>query len=318
MKPTTKLSFMKKLLLLSLFILSSFSYAQEELNIFDSYLHELLSPTEEKSVISFDIDNISHRKATIEKITSDSYNDPSYLKTAMILHMLKYKLGDEEYAHGINSYLVDLNQNNQNATFKSFKESIETQSHLDVSDFFNDWFVGKGFPSYEISWFQNKSTNAINITVNQIQSDPSVSFFEMPVPIKVSNEQGESQFIRLELSGSKQSFTGIIPFAIKTVQIDPEYQIISKNNTVKNGIDQEVLNNTIALFPNPARNSLNIQNSSDAVVEKISIYNMLGKLVLQETNPIAAINLRPLSFGIHLVEIETSQGTLHKTILKEQ
>ena len=45
---------------------------------------------------------------------------------------------------------------------------------------------------------------------------------------------------------------------------------------------------------------------------------MLGKLVLQETNPIAAINLRPLSFGIHLVEIETSQGTLHKTILKEQ
>ena len=318
MKPTTKLSFMKKLLLLSLFILSSFSYAQEELNIFDSYLHELLTPTEEKSVISFDIDNISHRKSTIEKITSDSYNDPSYLKTAMILHMLKYKLGDEEYAHGINSYLAELNQNDQNATFKSFKESIETQSHLDVSDFFNDWFVGKGFPSYEISWFQNKSTNAINITVNQIQSDPSVSFFEMPVPIKVSNEQGESQFIRLELSGSKQSFTGIIPFAIKTVQIDPEYQIISKNNTVKNGIDQEVLNNTIALFPNPARNSLNIQNSSDAVVEKISIYNMLGKLVLQETNPIAAINLRPLSFGIHLVEIETSQGTLHKTILKEQ
>ena len=318
MKPTTKLSFMKKLLLLSLFILSGFCYAQEELNIFDSYLHELLRPTEEKSVISFDIDNISHRKSTIEKITSDSYNDPSYLKTAMILHMLKYKLGDEEYTHGINSYLAELNQNNQTATFKSFKESIETQSHLDVSDFFNDWFIGKGFPSYEISWFQNESSNAISITVNQIQSDPSVSFFEMPVPIKVSNEQGESQFIRLELSGNKQSFTGIIPFIIKTVQIDPEYQIISKNNTVKNGIDQEVLNTTISLFPNPARNSLNIQNSSDAVVEKISIYNMLGKLVLQETHPMAAINLRPLSFGIHLVEIETSQGTLHKTILKEQ
>ena len=318
MKPTTKLSFMKKILLLSLFILSSFSYAQEELNIFDSYLHELLTDTEDKSIINFDLDNISQRKSTVEKITADSYNDPSYLKTAMILHMLKYKLGDEDYNQSIISYLSELDQSNQTATFKSFKETIETQTHIDVSNFFNDWFVGKGFPSYEISWFQNESTKTISISVNQIQSDPTVSFFEMPIPIKVSSEDGESQFIRLELSDNKQSFTGTIPFIIKTVEIDPEYQIISNNNTVKNGIDQEVLNTTIALFPNPARNSLNIQNSSDAVVEKVSIYNMLGKLVLQETNPIAAINLRPLSFGIHLVKIETSQGTLHKTILKEE
>jgi len=318
MKPTTKLLFMKKILLLSLFIFSSFSYAQEELNIYDSYLQELIKPKEEKTGSYIDINNLSNRKATIEKITSDSYNDPSYLKTAMVLHMLKYKLGDEDYDKYINSYLIELEQNNQTATFKSFKESLNTQSHLDISNFMNDWFVGKGFPSYEITWFQNEDTNTINITVDQSQSDTSVSFFEMPFPIRVSGENGEFQFIRLELSDNKQSFTGLILFKITTVEIDPEYQIISKNNKVKNGIDQEVLNTEIALFPNPARNSLNIQNVSDAVVEKVSIYNMLGKLVLQETNPIAAINLRPLSFGIHLVKIETSQGTLHKTILKEQ
>jgi len=309
---------MKKVLLLSLFIFSSFSYAQEELNIYDSYLQELLKPKEEKTSSYININNISNRKATVEKITSDSYNDPSYLKTAMVLHMLKYKLGDEDYDKSINSYLIELEQNNQTATFKRFKESLEAQSALDLSNFMNDWFVGKGFPSYEITWFQNEDTNTINITVDQSQSDTSVSFFEMPFPIRVSGENGEFQFIRLELSDNKQSFTGIIPFKITTVEIDPEYQIISKNNKVKNGIDQEVLNTEIALFPNPARNSLNIQNASDAVVEKVSIYNMLGKLVLQESNPIAAINLRPLSFGIHLVKIETSQGTLHKTILKEQ
>lgn len=318
MKPTTKLLFMKKVLLLSLLIFSGIINAQDELNIYDSYLQELLTTSEEKSIIDFNIDNISHRKSTVEKITSDSYNDPSYLKTAMVLHMLKYKLGDEEYAQAINSYLSELIQKNQTATFKDFKESIEIHTHLDVSDFFNDWFVGKGFPSYEVRWFQNETTKAINITVIQNQSDASISFFEMPVPVKVSSENGESQFIRLELSENKQRFTGIIPFIIKTFEIDPEYQLISNNNLVKTGIDQEVLNTTIALFPNPARNSINIQNSSDAVVEKVSIYNMLGKLVLEETNPIAAINLKPLSFGIHLVKIETSQGTLHKTILKEE
>lgn len=87
---------------------------------------------------------------------------------------------------------------------------------------------------------------------------------------------------------------------------------------MKTGVDQEQLNTLISLYPNPAKNILNIQSSNDAVVEKVSIFNMLGKLVIEETNPIAAINIKPLSFGIHLVKIETSQGTLHKTILKEQ
>lgn len=309
---------MKNFLLLILFIFSTISYAQDELVIYDSYLHELITTTEEKSIINFDSENISQRKAIVEKITSNINYDPSFIKTAMILHMLNYKLGDEDYNKGIDIYIFELNQSNLTATIKSFKESLENQIDVDLSDFFNDWFIGKGFPSYEISWFQNKGNNTISITAKQNQSNSSVSFFEMPVPIKVSSEDGESQFIRLELGENKQSFTGSIPFNIKTVEIDPEYQLISKNNIVKAGMDQEVLNTTISLYPNPAKNSLNIQNSSEVQVEKVSIYNMLGKLVLQETNPIAAINLKALSFGIHLVKIETTQGTLHKTILKEQ
>ena len=56
---------MKKVLLLSLFIFSSFSYAQEELNIYDSYLQELLKPKEEKTSSYININNISNRKATM-------------------------------------------------------------------------------------------------------------------------------------------------------------------------------------------------------------------------------------------------------------
>ena len=50
---------------------------------------------------------------------------------------------------------------------------------------------------------------------------------------------------------------------------------------------------------------------------KVSIFNMLGKLVLEATDPLSAIDLKELSLGMHLVKIETSQGTLHKTILKK-
>ena len=176
---------------------------------------------------------------------------------------------------------------------------------------------GKGYPTYEISWFQNEKNRDINIVVNQTQSDRSVAFFEMPLPILVSNEEGDRQVIRLEISENKQTFTGFIPFKITSVEIDPDAQLITKNNIVKTGVDQEALNASITLFPNPAKNLINIQNMGNAVVERVSIFNMLGKLVLVEDNPIAAIDLKPLQFGIHLVKIETTQGTLHKTILKE-
>jgi len=315
----TKLLFMKEILLLILFIFSSVSYAQKgEITIYDSYLNELINTTEEKSIVSFDSEDTAWRKIAIKKITSSTYRDPSFLKTAMVLHMLKYKLGDENYSNALNAYLLDLNQLGQQASLKGFKESLEYQTDINLSDFFNDWFVGKGFPTYKIRWYQNKKDNVINVTVEQRQSNNSVSFFEMPIPIKVSSEDGESQFIRLELSENKQHFNGMIPFDIKTVEIDPENQLISKNNTIKEGVDQEQLNSIISLYPNPAKNFLNIQSSTDAIVEKVSIFNMLGRLIIEETNPIAAINLKPLSFGIHLVKIETSQGTLHKTILKEQ
>lgn len=293
-------------------------FSQESLNIHDVYLQELITTPEDDFDSYLDTEDSKWRKATIEKITSENYNEPSFLKTAMVLHMLKYKLGDEAYNNSIDAYLLQLNKNNSAASIKEFQSITENQTGEDLSNFFNDWSVGKGFPSYEISWFQNEKNNEVSFIVSQTQSDPSVAFFEMPIPIEVSNDNGDSQIIRLELSENKQSFTGKLPFKIENVLIDPEHHLISKDNTVKNGVDQEILSSNIMLYPNPAKNALNIQNASDAVVEKVSIYNMLGKLVLEESNPLLAINLRPLSFGIHLVKIETNQGILHKTILKEQ
>ena len=308
---------MKKLLPLFLFIFSIFSYAQEKVNIYDSYVQELIGYTEAKHDLSFDVDDIEWRIAVVDRITSSNYKDPSFFKTIMVLHMLEYRLGENVYQKCISNYRKEIALANQKITVKSFIESLEQSTNEDLSDFYNDWFIGNGFPSYDINWFQN-SNGLISISVKQSQSDNSVSFFELPIPIEVKSKDGQSQFIRLKLGRNKQSFTGHIPFTIDTVLVDPERQLISKNNTVKNEIDKELLNVEISLYPNPVINSLNIQNSSEAIIEKVSIYNMRGKLILQEINPIAAIDLKSLDFGMHLVKIETSQGVLHKTILKQQ
>lgn len=309
---------MKKLLLLFCSFLPALMFAQQTLDIRDLYLSELLQQSEYDEPSFVQSSDLEWRKDAIKKITSFEYNDPSFIKLTMALHMLKYKIGESTYNNAVAEYNYTRQKEDTEVSFLKFKEALETSSSMDLTEFFDDWIVGEGYPSYEINWYQNNA-NIIHIIASQEQSSRSkVSFYEMPIPIEVIGPDGESQFIRLELSENKQNFDGFIPFRIENVRIDPNSELISANNTIKKGIDQEELNGEISLYPNPAKSYIKVHNNGDAIVEKVSIFNMLGKLVLEEDNPLASIDLKRIGFGIHMVKIQTNLGTLHKTILKEQ
>ena len=298
--------------------MASFAQENEPFTIQNAYLKSILSSYEDRDLHSLDIDDVSWRKETVQKITSVSnIQEGSYLKTAMILHMFRYVIGDIQFNKGVDKYKAYLMEEGAQVNILDFQYYLENESGIELTRFFNDWFKSKGHPSYEISWFQKEGSDEISFSVAQKQSDVSVSFFELPVPIKLIGTKGETQLVRLELSEDRQTFNGRIPFKVSTVEVDPDYQLISKDNSAKIGMDQEVLNKEISLYPNPVADYIQIQNSSKAVVEKVSFFNMLGKLVHEELNPLTAIDLKQLPLGMHLVKIETNQGTLHKTILKK-
>ncbi len=241
----------------------------------------------------------------------------SYRKGAMILHMLRYKLGDEDFFQAMKNYLADPDLAFSYAKTKDLKKHLENVSGLELTEFFDDWLYGEGFPSYEVGWHQNKDNNIIQFTVNQTQSHSSVSFFEMPLPVKVIGLYGKSEIIRLEVTKNGQIFNTSIPFEIASIQIDPEIQLISKNNSAVLGIDSFELKNSISIYPNPIKNTLNIKNNSSATLNKITIYNVLGKTLLQLNNPPSKINMSSMHVGVHLIKVETSLGTFFKTIIKE-
>ncbi len=241
----------------------------------------------------------------------------SYRKGAMILHMLRYKLGDEDFFQSMKNYLADPDLAFSYARTKDLQEHLENVSGLELTEFFNDWLYGEGYPIYEIGWHQNPDNNIIRFTVNQTQSHSSVSFFEMPIPVKVNGSNGESEIIRLEVSKNGQIFNTTIPFNIVSIQIDPEAQIISKNNSAVLGVDSFELKNSINIYPNPVKNTLNIKNNSTATLNKITIYNILGKSILQINNPPSNVNTYNMQTGVHLIKVETSRGTFFKTIIKQ-
>ena len=241
----------------------------------------------------------------------------TYKKGAMILHMLRYKLGDEAFFEGIRNYLADPELAYSYARTPDLQKHLEAVSGEDLDEFFKDWLYGEGYPAYEVVWSQNDADKTIHLQVNQKQSHPSVSFFEMPLPITVRGPDGKSEMLRLEVSEDKQTFSLQLDFDVISILVDPETQLISKNNAAVLGLDEETLNSSVSIFPNPVSNILNIENQGDFELTKITIYNVLGEKVLEKDNPENEISLDRLKFGVHLVVIDTDLGSIHKTILKK-
>ncbi len=241
----------------------------------------------------------------------------SYRKGAMILHMLRYKLGDEAFFDGVKNYLADPQLAYAYARTSDLQRHLEAASGEGLDEFFNDWYYGQGYPLYEVVWSQDASDQALHFQVNQQQSHSSVSFFEMPLPIIVNGTSGESEKLRLEVSQDQQLFSVQLNFQVASIQIDPETHLISRNNRAVLGLDQDSLESIVSIYPNPVADELHISSKGIIHIRKITIYDVLGKKILEQTDPKNSISVQQLEFGLHLVIIDTDQGSLHKTILKK-
>lgn len=241
----------------------------------------------------------------------------SYRKGAMILHMLRYKLGDEDFFNGVKSYLTDPGLAFAYARTNDLQRHLENSSGLELDEFFNDWFYGEGYPTYKVVWNQDTADQTMHILVNQEQSHSSVSFFEMPLPVTIKGLNGESEKLRLEVSEDNQLFSIQLNFKVSSIEVDPASHLISKNNQVVLGLDESSLQNLISVFPNPVGEELHIASNGILHISRVTIYNVLGEKIMELSEPKNSISMEQLDFGVHLVVIDTDQGSLHKTILKK-
>ncbi|WP_443634813.1 T9SS type A sorting domain-containing protein [Candidatus Marifrigoribacter sp. Uisw_064] len=74
---------------------------------------------------------------------------------------------------------------------------------------------------------------------------------------------------------------------------------------------------SITLLPNPVKDILTINNSSSSQIESIKIYDVLGRLVLQEKEQFNNIDVSQLNSGLLFVKVETAEGIFTKKVIKE-
>jgi aminopeptidase N len=237
----------------------------------------------------------------------------TYNKGSMVVNMLRFKLGDEAFFLGMRNYLADTDLAYKYAVSTDLQEHLEVAYGGSLAEFFNDWLYNQGYPTYSII-AQNFGAGQAKITVNQTQSHPSVSFFEMPVPIRLLGAGGQTYDTVVNNTTNGQQFIIPVPFVVTGVQFDPKKNIISKNNTATLSNESFSFEDAIIVSPNPANDEIHIQMPLDLTLESVEIFNNLGQLI--STKSTTDFSVSTFSSGIHFLKIITSEGTFHKKIIK--
>ncbi|MDR6370735.1 aminopeptidase N [Chryseobacterium bernardetii] len=228
----------------------------------------------------------------------------SYAKGGYVLRMLKWILGDAAFYQALKDYHARPNLAYNYVRTADFNASLLQSTGTDFTEFFNDWVFGEGYPTYTIKWMQGG--NQALFKVSQIQSSANVSFFEMPLPIKVTGTAGQTAYFVLNNTSNNQSFLQSVTFPIASVQFNYEYQILEKNSTVvqDNTLSvSSVEKDGFGLYPNPAKNEINLKGINKAV--DFTIHAIDGKLVGKGIyQPGKAIGIAELVPGAYFITID--------------
>lgn len=238
----------------------------------------------------------------------------SYNKGSMVTHMLRWVMGDTNFFQALRNYLSDSNLAFGYAVTNDLKGHLEAVHGSSLSEFFNDWIYMQGYPTYNVT-AQNWGAGQAKITVSQTQSHSSVTFFEMPLEIKLTGAGGLTHYVVVNNTTNNQEFVVSVPFVVTGVEFDPNKHIISKNNVVTLGNESFQLEQTISVYPNPANDELHIMMPTSTQLERVEIYNTLGQLLA--THYAVDFKIDNLSSGMHIMKITTSEGAIHKNFIKK-
>ena len=258
-----------------------------------------------------------------------SYNKGSYL-----LFMLRFILGDDVFLRALRRYQQDPALVYGNATTADLKRNLEIESGKNLTYFFDQWYTGQGYPSYQVKW-NVLDSNCVNIKLSQTTSHSSIPFFKLPVALKFKNATQEKTVV-LDNIFNGETFIKSLGFTADTVLIDPELWLVTKNNSTEKTPafndgsctpPPPVFTNSgegiVDVYPNPISNpfSISLHDFRD-VNALVIIYNKLGQTIYSKNVPLAfgsvliKIQLANWARGMYIVEVTAAGKIVRKQVMR--
>lgn len=240
----------------------------------------------------------------------------TYSKGGYLLHMLRFQIGDSAFFAGLQNMLHHASTANAFANGVDVQAFLEEAADTSLSEFFNDWYFGQGYPIYNINWMQNDD-NKITFTVNQTQTHSSVDFFEMNIPILLVGEN-DSLTVHLHNLYNGQNFTRNPGFKVTNIAFDPDLNILCSHQDVLNHTSiNHLKKQPLRVYPNPASGVLYFQTPKNRSILQLIIVDTQGKQIIKyNALPGNYLSTQTLENGIYFLKVTTNDGLFTQKFVK--
>ncbi|WP_333851827.1 M1 family aminopeptidase [Epilithonimonas sp.] len=271
----------------------------------------LMSPAQFQSYLQNEMNDITSAPDGSVYIPNSDLNSGrifnarlTYTKGGYVLRMIKWILGDDQFYAMLKAYQSNPAFEYNYVKTNDFRDFLGSYTGRDFTDFFKDWIYGEGYPTYQIKWNQNPTSKKLTFQVGQTRSSSAVSFFELPLPIKVSGSGGQTAYFVLDHTSNNQYFTQDVNFDVTNVEFNYAKQIITKGSTVTKDNNLAVNNiqqKNISVYPNPAKSFIKISGLQKSI--DYEIFSVDGKLIKKGiSNPDSEINISAFVKGTYILK----------------
>lgn len=243
-----------------------------------------------------------------------------YDKGAAIIHTMRYLINDDAaFYQGLKN--IQTNFGKSTAIGLDIKAEMEAVSGVDLTDFFEQWYFGEGFPTYSAK-YRLDGTNLM-IQINHTSSRPTITpTFTNPIDVRVTRISASDTIIRLPIQSNSDLF--IIPnmgnFNALTT-LDFKNWIINNQGSIQldNSLNIEEtasLETQLVLYPNPTKGMVTIDNPNQQELQ-LSVFDTKGQLIFQKLlNNSETIDLKGYSEGNYLFELKGTDDKVVRKIIK--
>jgi Peptidase family M1 domain/Tetratricopeptide repeat len=160
-------------------------------------------------------------------------------KGAMILHMLRWVLGEDKYNKTMREFASEFA--GKSASMDDLKTIAEKNYGQQLTWFFSQWLDSTGAPEFKVKYTTYRLGGAAATTPNQDKSpgfrvtgeiSQDLDLFRMPVNLRIDTD-GKTENQRIEVVGTTS------PFSVETfgrprrIAVDPDHHVLTNSTDVK-------------------------------------------------------------------------------------
>jgi tetratricopeptide (TPR) repeat protein len=191
------------------------------------------------SVGALAYDTVPLSSASKLDIFSTEFQSLATDKGAMILHMLRWVLGEDKYNKTLREFSAEFA--GKAASMDDFKTIAEKNYGDQLTWFFSQWLDSTGAPEFKVKYTtyrlggaaalnpKEEKTPGFRVT-GEISQD--LDLFRMPVDLRIDTD-GKTESKRIEVVGTTS------PFSIETfgrprrIAVDPDHHVLTNSSDVK-------------------------------------------------------------------------------------